>query len=115
MSVTNSIINGNSYEDCGGLYCASSWMYINFSSATPQPIDQANIIIAFTESLGNSFSQTVAYGQFSSPGSVAAGFGAYFSSNYSGLDTAVMGAKAFGNMVVITPGNVAMLSAPRVS
>jgi hypothetical protein len=105
MSVTNSIVNGNTNQDCDGLYCSSVWAYVVFSSVSSSVTDAANITIAFSDSLGNSYSQTLAYGQFSTPSSLTSGFGAYFSENYSGLDTAPIGAQGIGNLLVISPAS----------
>jgi predicted outer membrane repeat protein len=110
MTVTNSIVNGNSNENCGGLYCAPLWAYVVFSAATPSPVDSANINIAFSDSLGNHFSQTYLYGQYSSAQSVAAAFGPEFYENLSGLDTTAITGESFGTLLVITPENGATLS-----
>ena len=44
------------------------------------------------------------------PPSLASGFGAYFSENYSGLDTTSISSQSFGNLLVISPVNGATLS-----
>jgi trimeric autotransporter adhesin len=110
MTVRNSIVNGNSNEDCGGIYCAPLWVYVVFSAATPTPVDASNITIAFSDSLGNTFSQTVTYGQYSTPASLASAFGPYFYYNTSGLDTTGITGESFGSMLVISPTNGATLS-----
>ncbi len=110
MTVTNSILNGDGAEECGGLYCAPLYVYVLFGSATPTPVDQSTINIAFSDSLGNTFSQTVSYGPFSSPTSLASAFGPYFYENFSGLDTTSITGKAFGGLLVISPLNGATLS-----
>jgi len=110
FTVSNSIVNGNTNEDCGGVYCAPLWAYVLFTATTPSPIDSNAITIAFTDSLGNSFSQTVTYGPFSSPAGLGATFGPYFAENFSGLDTASISGQPIGNLFILTPANGATLS-----
>ncbi len=78
-------------------------------------MDQNSITISFTDSLSNSFSQTGAYGQFSSAESVASVFGPYLYRNFSGLDTTFITGQSFGSLLVITPANGATLSPINIS
>lgn len=110
LTVSNSIVDGNTHEDCGGIYCDPSWDYVLFGAATSTPVDANSINIAFTDSLGHSFSQTVTYGPFSTPASIAATFGPYFFQNQSGLDTAGITGEAVGDLLVLDPLNGATLS-----
>lgn len=103
MTIASSIVDGNSPSDCGGLYCTSGWKYVVFSEAATGVTDAATIGISFTDTVGNYFSQSSAYGQFSSAAGLASAFGAYFSENYSGLDTTIIGAQGFGAVLAITP------------
>lgn len=110
MTISSSIVNGNTPVDCGGIYCNPLWVYVVFASATPTVVDSTNITIAFSDSLGNTFSQTVGTGPYSSPASVASTFGPYFYENFSGLDTTFITGQSFGNLLVIAPQNGATLS-----
>jgi predicted outer membrane repeat protein len=109
MTVSGSLLGANNGEECGGTYCASNWVYVEFTALTPNPIDASGITISFTDSLGNSFSQTAPYGQFDSPAGIAATFGPYFYENESGLDTTPITAEGLGSLLVITPVNGATL------
>lgn len=44
--------------------------------------DSGNITISFSDSTGRTYSETVTYGQFSTPASIASAFGAMFSNSY---------------------------------
>jgi hypothetical protein len=111
FTVSNSIVNGNSNEDCGGVFCDPLWTYVLFAPATTMPVDSSSITIAFTDSFGNSFSQTATYGPFSTGASIASTFGPYFYENRSGLDTVSITGESFGNLFVLDPLNGATLSA----
>lgn len=110
ISITNSILTGNTNEDCGGLYCAAAWVYVPFTLPSGTVSNASPLTIAFSDSLGQTYSQTVTVGEFSTIYSLPATFGPYFSQNTSGLDTAVIGAQAISNILVITPANGATLN-----
>jgi len=121
MTLSNNIITNNSYTatstsnpDCGGVGCAQLWAYVRIIQLTPTVNDTGSVTIAFKDSLGNTFSQTVAYGQYSSPASLASAFGPYFYYNTSGLDTTFITGQPAGppnnDLLIITPANNATLN-----
>lgn len=74
--------------------------------------DAGNITISFSDGAGHNYSETVAYGQFSTSASVASAFGAKFSNNYycSGL-----WAHASGNTITIITKTLTGLGAIAIS
>jgi hypothetical protein len=81
-----------------------------FTPATPAPVDSSSITIAFTDSLGNTYSQTASYGPFSTAASLAETFSPYFYENNSMLDTAQIDAQGLNNLLVISPISGATLN-----
>jgi hypothetical protein len=65
----------------GRLAFGLSTMAITISGAQ-QAGTSGNITIAFSDSSGNNYTETVTYGPFSTPASIAAAFGAMFSNSY---------------------------------
>ena len=111
MTISNSIVNGNTSEDCGGIYCASNWVYVVFSSAIPQPVDSRNITIAFSDSLGNTFSADGrAMARFPRRRVLHPPSALTSQRTFSGLDTTLIGGQGFGTLLVITPASGATLS-----
>jgi hypothetical protein len=67
---------------------------LTVSGTGQQASSAGSITIAFGDSAGNAFSETVTYGQYSTPTSIASAFGGAFSRDYmaSGLCVHAMGA-----------------------
>ncbi len=107
MTLTGSIVDNNSANDCWGLGCFPGAAYVTFAGAYN---GTESITIAFTDSKGNSFSQSTPVGTFSTDISIASTFGPYFYENFSGLDTASITGQSFGELLVITPLNGATLN-----
>jgi RHS repeat-associated protein len=73
---------------------------ITISGAETQPSgvwDTGSITISFGDSAGNSYSEIVAYGQYSTPASIASAFGAKFSNDY--FPSGLLCAHAVGSVI----------------
>lgn len=66
-------------------------------SGQETPGDSGNITISFGDSAGHSYSETVAYGQFSTQASIASAFGAKFSNDY--FPSGLLCAHAVGSVI----------------
>jgi large repetitive protein len=90
-TVGNSLFAGDTGGECGGIGCSATDAFVRISGSNS---GSGSITIAFSDSLGNQYSQTATYGPFSTASSIASAFGAYFSENVPNV-----AAQAFGSVI----------------
>jgi hypothetical protein len=108
----NNILNENPVNLCAGLGCYNNTntnrAYFLVSGADQQVgggWDSGTITLAWSDSIGNHYSYTVNYGQFSTPASIASGFGGGISNNLMPAASA----EGFGSYFVLSIYNGASL------
>jgi RHS repeat-associated protein len=103
---------------CGHAFAVSTASITISSTGTPVSSPGA-ITIAFSDSTGHVYSESVPYGQFSSPASLAAWLGSVFTSSYlcpsAGNCTSGLGAHASGAVITFQLNNGASFEWPTIT
>ena len=101
-TISNSILAGDTFNECLGIGCPWSTPTIYLviaSTGQGNGSDHGVITLTLTDSQGNQYSESVTTVSASSPAGIAASFGAYFSEDYG------IGAEAFGSVLIMQFGN----------
>ena len=103
---------------CNHVFGASNASITISSTGTPVSAP-GSITVAFSDSTGNIYSETVPYGQYSTPASLAAWLGAKFTSSYicvsAGNCNSGLGAKANGSGITFQLNNGASFGSPTIT